>query len=315
MSNNFLVSVCCSTFNHEKFIGHALDGFLMQKTNFAVEFLINDDCSQDKTPEILKEYENRFPGVFNVTYQTENQFSKGLKPFTHLLFPKVNGKYIALCEGDDYWTDPLKLQKQVDFLTGNEDYSMCFHRCKIVDENNNELESDFFKHLKEKDFSGEEILEKWSIPTASVMFRSVFRNQITERAKNPGYYFGDTPMFLTLLECGKAHCLQDCMSVYRVHKGGISKDTSPKKFIRWYNDHKTIKSDFTGKYKNVTKKNIANIAFGASVNLTKQGYLCYGIKFFLLSLFYDRKPFESFVNRKLKTLWKILNIPSKNRKL
>jgi glycosyltransferase involved in cell wall biosynthesis len=285
----------------------------MQKTNFEVEFLINDDCSTDKTPEILKEYEQRFPGVFIVTYQTENQFSKGLKPFTHLLYPKVNGKYIALCEGDDYWTDPLKLQKQVDFLTENKDHSICFHRCKIVDENNNELESDSFNHLKKKDFSGEEILEKWSIPTASVMFRSAYRDQITKRATNQGYYFGDTPMFLTLLEYGKAHCLGDCMSVYRVHKGGISKDTSPKKFIRWYNDHKIIKSDFAGKYKNVTNKNMANIAFGASIKLTKQGYLFYGIKFFLLSLFYDIKPFKRFVNRKRKTLWKNLNIPSKDR--
>lgn len=313
MSNNVLVSVCCIAFNHEKFIGQTLDGFLIQKTNFAVEFLINDDCSQDKTAEILKEYEKRFPGVFNITYQTENQFSKGLKPFTHLLFPKVNGIFIALCEGDDYWTDPLKLQKQVDFLTENKDYSMCFHRCKIADENNIELESDFFNHLKEKDFSGDEILEKWSIPTASVMFRSVFREQITERATNHGYYFGDTPMFLTLLEYGKARCLGDCMSVYRVHKGGISKDTSPKKFIRWYNDHKTIKSDFAGKYKNVTNKNIANIAFGASVHLTKKGYLFYGIKFFLLSLFYDIKPFKSFVNGKLKNLWKNKNVTSMNQ--
>jgi len=305
MSNNVLVSVCCITFNHEKFIGQTLDGFLIQKTNFAVEFLINDDCSQDKTAEILKEYEQRFPGVFNITYQTENQFSKGLKPFTHLLFPKVKGKYIALCEGDDYWTDPLKLQKQVDFLSINHDYSICFHPCKIADENNNEIKSDLFIHLKEKDFSGEESLEKWSIPTASVMFHSTYRHQITERANNKSYYFGDTPMFLTLFEYGKARCLQDCMSVYRVHKGGISKDFSPVKYIRWYNDLKTLMSDFEGKYKNVTKKNIAKITFGASIHLTKKGYLFYGIKFFLLSLYYDRKPFLSFIGRKLKTLRKI----------
>lgn len=305
MSNNVLVSVCCITFNHEKFIAQTLDGFLAQKTNFEVEFLINDDCSQDKTTTFLKEYEQRYPGVFNITYQTENQFSKGLKPFTHLLFPKVRGKYIALCEGDDYWTDPLKLQKQVGFLTENKDHSMCFHRCKIVDENNVELESDFFIHLKEKDFSGEEILEKWSIPTASVMFRSVYRDQITKRATNSGYYFGDTPMFLTLLEYGKAHCLGDCMSVYRVHKDGISKDTSPMKVIRWYNDLKILKTDFAGRYKNVTTSNIAKITFGASINLTKQGNFFYGIKFFLLSLYYDIKPFKHFVYRKLKFHGKI----------
>lgn len=305
MSNNILVSVCCITFNHEKFISLTLDGFLAQKTNFEVEFLINDDCSQDKTTAILKEYEHRFPGVFNITYQTENQFSKGFKPFTHLLFPKVKGKYIALCEGDDYWTDPLKLQKQVGFLNENKDYSFCFHRCKIVDENNYELESDFFSHLTEKDFSGVEILEKWSIPTASVMFHSIYRHQITERANNNSYYFGDTPMFLTLIEHGKAHCLGDFMSVYRVHKGGISKDTSPMKIIRWYNDLKNLMSDFDGKYKNITKINIANITFGASINQSKNGKILKGIKFFLLSLYYDRKPFLNFIDRKLKTLLRI----------
>jgi glycosyltransferase involved in cell wall biosynthesis len=275
----------------------------MQKTNFPVEFLVNDDCSEDNTADILKEYDKRLPGFFKITYQTENQFSKGVKPFSHLLFPKAKGKYIALCEGDDYWTDPLKLQKQVDFLEQNKDYSMCFHRSKIVDENDNEFESILFNHLEEKDFNGTEILEKWSIPTASVVFRSEFINQIIERGKNRGYYFGDTPMFLTLLEHGKAHCFQDCMAAYRVHKGGISKDVSPKKFIRWYNDYKTIKSDFSGKYKNAANINIANIAFGASICLTKQGYLFYGIKFLILSLLYDRKPFRKYIARKWKNIW------------
>src|SRR5665647_1282331 len=104
--SNILVSICCATFNHEKFIAYALDGFLMQKTNFAYEILINDDCSEDNTANILKDYNIRFPGVFKITFQAENQYSKGIKPFSQMLFPKVKGKYVALCEGDDYWTDP-----------------------------------------------------------------------------------------------------------------------------------------------------------------------------------------------------------------
>jgi glycosyltransferase involved in cell wall biosynthesis len=315
MSNNVLVSVCCSTYNHEKFIAQTLDGFLIQKTNFAVEFLINDDCSQDRTADILKEYENRFPGVFNVKYQAENQFSKGLKPFTHLLFPRVNGKFIALCEGDDYWTDPFKLQKQVDFLTNNEDYSMCFHRSKIVDENNVEYETIMFNHLEEKDFTGEEILRKWSVPTASAMFRTDNRKYITERANKHQYYFGDTPMFLTILEHGKARCLKDFMSVYRVHKGGISKDTSPNKYIRWCNDYITIKSDFGGKYYDVINRNIADIAFGASFSLTKKGYIFYGIKFLVISHFYDRNTSKRFILRIWKYIRKKMNISSKNQSL
>ncbi len=163
--SDILVSICCLTYNHEKFIKYALDGFLMQKTNFKFEILINDDCSQDNTPNILRDNEKRNPGKFNVTYQTENQFSKGVKPLREILFPQVKGKYVALCEGDDYWTDPLKLQKQVNFLETHDEYSICFHKCIMVDENNNEIES-VFCHLEGKDYNGEEILEKWSIPTA-----------------------------------------------------------------------------------------------------------------------------------------------------
>lgn len=302
--NNVLVSICCITYNHEKFIKYALEGFLMQKTNFQVEFLINDDCSTDATSEILKEYEQKYPGFFNITFQSENQFSKGLKPFSQLLFPKVKGKYIALCEGDDYWTDPYKLQKQVNFLEQNTDYSMCFHPCKIVDENNNELILDTFIHLTEKDFTGVEILEKWSVPTASTMFRSEFVSHITNRAISKGYYYGDTPMFLTLLDYGKSHCLNDIMSAYRIHKGGISKDSSPEKFIKWFNDYKIIKSDFGGKYFGVIDKNLAIISFAASISLTKRGYWFHGIKFLLNSIIYDKNLFKRFLIRKWNMLIK-----------
>jgi glycosyltransferase involved in cell wall biosynthesis len=296
--SEILVSVCCSTFNHEKFITKALDGFLMQKTNFKIEILINDDCSEDNTVSILKEYNKLYPGFFDITFQSENQFSKGVKPFAQMLFPRVKGKYIALCEGDDFWTDPDKLQKQVDFLEKNQDYSVCFHKCKIVDENNLEFDSETFYHLEPKDYVGSELLEKWSVPTASVMFRSEFINQIQKRAKTPGYLYGDTPMFLTLLENGKARCLADIMSAYRIHSGGISRIKSKKHIIALYTHYQTLKRDFNGKYGKIMAKNIGGHAFGASAFLFKEGHLLKGAKFLFISVFYDRKPVADFFARK-----------------
>jgi len=122
-----LVTIACITFNHEKYIRETLESFLMQKTSFPVEIIVHDDASTDNTSKIVKDYEVNFPHLFRNIYQTENQYSKGKSMFAGFVFPKARGKYIALCEGDDYWTDPLKLQKQVEFLEENEEYILSFH--------------------------------------------------------------------------------------------------------------------------------------------------------------------------------------------
>ncbi len=133
-----IVSICCSTYNHEKFICEALDGFLIQKCNFPVEILIHEDCSTDNTAAIIKEYQQKYPHLIKPVFQKENQYSKGIKPFTHLLYPRARGKYIALCEGDDYWTDPYKLQKQVDVLEASQEYMFCLGGYKIIYQNKQE---------------------------------------------------------------------------------------------------------------------------------------------------------------------------------
>ena len=102
-----LVSICCLTYNHAPYIRDAIEGFLMQKTNFPVEILIHDDASTDGTADIIREYETRYPDIIKPIYQTENQYSKGVKISREYQFSRARGKYIALCEGDDYWTDKL----------------------------------------------------------------------------------------------------------------------------------------------------------------------------------------------------------------
>ena len=123
-----LVSISCTTYNHELYIEDALEGFLFQETNFPFEILIHDDASTDRTADIIREYEARYPTLIKPIYQTENQYSRGNKPGL-INLKRAKGEYVALCEGDDYWTDPLKLQIQVDFLEKHPDYVITFHHC------------------------------------------------------------------------------------------------------------------------------------------------------------------------------------------
>lgn len=167
--NILKVSICCITYNHEPFIKKALDGFIMQETNFAFEVLIHDDASTDNTARIIREYELKYPHIIKAIYQTENQWSKGVKDNTLTNFRRAQGKYIALCEGDDYWTDPKKLQRQVDFLDNNEDYVLVSENGLVINTENNTRY--YFNDMDECDVSLTELLGKRKFPTASVMFR------------------------------------------------------------------------------------------------------------------------------------------------
>ena len=126
------VSICCITYNHAPYIRSALDGFLMQETDFAYEILIHDDASTDGTADIIREYTARYPDIIKPILREENQYSKGISNISIFNFPRARGEFIAMCEGDDYWTDPHKLRKQVDFLRAHPDCSLCFHSSKII---------------------------------------------------------------------------------------------------------------------------------------------------------------------------------------
>ena len=140
MNEKIKVSIICMAYNHEKFISKALDGFLMQKTNFEYEILISDDASTDNTTQIIKEYEKKYPEIIKVIYQKENQYSKGIAP-SMFLYEIAQGKYLSFCEGDDYWTDENKLQKQVDFLEENKEYYAVYHNVRVVDKNGNKIKN------------------------------------------------------------------------------------------------------------------------------------------------------------------------------
>lgn len=169
-----LVSICCLTYNHEHYIRDAINGFLLQKTTFPFEILIHDDASTDNTAEIIREYEAKYPDIIKPIYQTENQYSKGIGISKGFQFPRVKGKYIALCEGDDYWTDANKLQKQVDLMQRYPQCNISFHPALEKYADGSHEDQIICKYsLNEQIYSPEEVIIRGGgfMPTASLMFK------------------------------------------------------------------------------------------------------------------------------------------------
>lgn len=229
-----MVSIRCITYNHEPYIRQCLEGFVMQKTNFRFEAIVHDDASTDGTATIIREYAEKYPDIIKPIYETENQYSKHDGSLRRIMDEACTGKYIALCEGDDYWTDPNKLQQQVDFMESHPDYSMCFHRA-IEHWEDGFKEDSVFSEIEDREYSGIEIFDKWTIPTASVLFRqSVFQSQIYKEAlSNDKFIYGDTILFLSCYHCGRIKGLSEVMSVYRRHKGSMTANFNVNTKIRF----------------------------------------------------------------------------------
>jgi glycosyltransferase involved in cell wall biosynthesis len=233
----------------------------MQKTNFNYEVLIHDDASTDNTANIIREYEAKYPDIIKPIYQTENQYSKGVGVTRVYQFPRALGKYIALCEGDDYWTDPLKLQKQVDFLEGNPKFSMSFHNAIILDEITKSEK--LFCHLDQKKITSiSDLIQKWYIPTASIVFRKSFLS-IPDWYKN--IINGDYALEFLLAEKGPIGYIYDIMSVYRITHKGISSLDQKKRLILLIELLVTINSHFNLEYNELFRRKIRKL----KVNLIK----------------------------------------------
>ena len=177
-----MVSICCITFNQKDYIRDALEGFLKQKTDFSYEILIHDDASGDGTGEIIREYAQRFPERIFPILQTENQYSKGLTNISGTFnFPRARGRYIAMCEGDDYWTDENKLQQQVDFMEAHPDCSICFHSAAVEVQGKAVTERMMRPYRGNRRVTPEEIIDKTSgYPTASLLFRREMVDHLPE---------------------------------------------------------------------------------------------------------------------------------------
>ena len=220
-----LVSINCITYNHENYIAQTIEGFLIQKTTFPMEIIICEDASTDNTAKIIQEYVDKYPDLIIPLFQETNQYSKGKNPGFEISMPKCQGKYIAHCEGDDFWTDPYKLQKQVDFMEANPEYSFIFHDCEILDQKTGEKILRVGNRQIDEVVDLESIILENNVPTASILHRNVLNFSLF-----PPWYLtvskGDYALVILLSERGLGKYLPDVMSVYRVHIGGVWSGTN-----------------------------------------------------------------------------------------
>lgn len=262
-----LVSISCITYNHARFIRRCLDGFMMQQCDFDFEVLIHDDASTDGTQEIIREYQEKYPEIIKPVFQSENQWSKGVSISATYNWPRAEGKYIAACEGDDYWTDPFKLQKQVDFLEGNEEYAGCFHLTPmLIDDSFGER---IFGSNAPDVVNAEESISLWSLfHTSSFVFK---RSALYYPKELQNIFSGDMALFSIIAKSGLLKKIPEKMSVYRKHEGGITNrnDNTHEFFIQRIKLMKFLDKVHDYKYHKKVERNIGELnkyrrqAFGA----------------------------------------------------
>lgn len=223
--NEPLVAIHCLVYNHEPYLRDCFEGFVMQQTNFPFVAIVHDDASTDGSVAIIREYEENYPDIFKPIYETENQWSKKngtLNSIMNASIDATGAKYVAMCEGDDFWIDPQKLQKQVNFLENNPEYSMCFHSAKIIadgiDKNRCAAKCE---NIQSKEYSSTDLFSEWIVPTASILYvrRKVSKYLIKYRQWETR---DDIILILKCSHTGKVWGMSEKMSIYRMQPNSVT---------------------------------------------------------------------------------------------
>lgn len=228
-NQDILVSIVCITYNHEPYLRKTLEGFLMQTTDFPYEIVLAEDRSTDGTRKICEEYKAKYPEKINYIYRDHNV---GYNENEYEAMCSAKGKYIAYCEGDDYWTDPLKLQKQVDFLESHPDYSVCWHRCKHRNAVTGEERDDACGKLLPVGADGVDIdMDTYFAGWYTQPLTMVFRKDALDLSLYHSYkYFRDMQQMYHILTNGKGYLFAFYGGVRNVHEGGIASTISAEKY-------------------------------------------------------------------------------------
>ena len=230
------VVVRCIAYNQERYIAQALDGFVMQQTDFKFVVVIHDDASTDRNAEIIKEYTEKYPQIIKPIFETENLYSKhdgALGRVMNKACSQYDPVYIAICEGDDYWIDPYKLQKQVDIMDKNLEYSCCVHEYKEWVENEKRFRPHSLFYLQ--NFKGRGIvidLRKYCKKYfCTKTLTALYRRDALDRSKYHLYDIKfDMTMFYALATQGPIYLMNQTMGVYRINDGGVTSDYNRRSF-------------------------------------------------------------------------------------
>lgn len=234
-----LVSILCDTYNHEGFIKETLEGFSNQKTTFPFEIIIHDDASTDKTASIVKEFADQYPLIIKCILQKENQYSQKINFWSDITFPMARGKYIALCEGDDYWIDELKLQKQVDFLESNNEYVITW--TDFYNKKGTELVPNDYKNTLPDIYTID--FDTIFNPYCTYTLTSVFRRDSVDPLDYKKFkYAKDNTLYALALCHGKGAFMNFQGAVYRWHQGGVYSLRSP--FFQRYSSYLNVREIF-----------------------------------------------------------------------
>lgn len=281
MEESPTVSVCMITYGHEKFIEEAIKSVLMQQCSFSIELIISNDCSPDKTDVIVKNILKSDPRGTIIKYKRHHQ-NIGMVPNCFFVTQEAKGKYIAVCDGDDHWNDPMKLQKQVDFLEANSDYVISCHDTTVVNESGIKIQSSIFNDLQKTDWSAEKLINGAFIMPLTMCYRNVIKELPPEIYKVNNF---DVFLISLLGHFGKSKFQPEIEPAsYRQHRGGISSMISDLKkdfqhkntfwqIFKYYsrNNYKKYAVNFHTKYRQtmlrLIKSRISDLLYIDSVKL------------------------------------------------
>lgn len=253
-----MVTIRCVAYNHEPYIRECLEGFVMQKTNFRFEAIVHDDASTDGTANIIREYAEKYPDIIKPIFETENQYSKRDGSLRRIMNSHMKGKYIAMCEGDDYWIDPYKLQKQVDYLEKHAEYGLVFGVVKNYMQDLGIFSKNLFgsqvKNVKS-------LLINNTIPTPTVLFRNVIYKKYSEEFKDKRWLAGDYPLWLYFAINSKLYFFKETFAVYRILNNSASHSENIKKREAFIKSIYEMKCYYNEQYGILDKKSISDLLY------------------------------------------------------
>lgn len=225
-SRPLMVTIRCITYNHEPYIRQCLEGFIMQKTNFRFEAIVHDDASTDGTADIIREYAERYPDIIKPIYEVENQYSKQDGSLRRIMDEACKGKYIALCEGDDYWIDPYKLQKQVDILEKDKNISLVYTAFSTVDKNSENIFRANYERFMSRSYTGNNLYEllnmNYILTCTTMLRREIYSTDVYNKVA-----FLDYGLFLTAAAYGDFYYINEKTSSYRLNPKSLTAIQSP----------------------------------------------------------------------------------------